>query len=93
VEGFLHELAERAAGALVVELARQPGARETRWAHLISGAPAAETLAAAAAMEGRTDVVAVAEIATLKANLAHLQDELAQVKATVAKLCAELGIG
>ncbi len=93
VEGFLHELAERAAGALVVELARQPGARETRWAHLISGAPAAETLSAAAAMEGRTDVVAVAEIATLKANLAHLQDELAQVKATVAKLCAELGIG
>jgi len=28
VEGFLHELAERPAGALVVELARQPGSRE-----------------------------------------------------------------
>ena len=43
VEGFLHELAGRPAGALVVELARQPGARETRWAHLLSGAPAVES--------------------------------------------------
>ena len=34
VEGFLHELAIRPAGALVVELPRLPGARETRWAHL-----------------------------------------------------------
>ena len=39
VEGFLHELATREAGALVVELPRQPGARETRWAHLLSGPP------------------------------------------------------
>ena len=42
VEGFLHELAARPAGALVVELPRAPGARETRWAHLLSGPPAAE---------------------------------------------------
>ena len=40
VEAFLEELAHREAGPLVVELARQPGARETRWAHLLSGAPA-----------------------------------------------------
>jgi len=31
VEGFLHELAARASGALVVELPRQAGSRETRW--------------------------------------------------------------
>ena len=40
VEAFLEELAQRPAGPLVVELPRQPGARETRWAHLLSGAPA-----------------------------------------------------
>src|SRR4249920_3341542 len=34
VEGFLHELAARPAGALTVELARLPGTRETRWAQL-----------------------------------------------------------
>src|SRR5438874_8385953 len=37
VEGFLQELATRAAGALVVELPRAPGTREARWAHLLSG--------------------------------------------------------
>jgi len=41
-EGFLNELAARPAGALVVLLPRQPGARESRWAHLLSGAPSIE---------------------------------------------------
>ena len=36
VEGFLHELAARPDGALVVELSRLPGTRETRWAQLLS---------------------------------------------------------
>jgi hypothetical protein len=39
VEGYLQELAARPAGALVVELSRAPGSRETRWAHLLSGPP------------------------------------------------------
>jgi uncharacterized protein YceH (UPF0502 family) len=38
VEGFLHELATRRDGALVVELPRAAGTRETRWAHLLGGA-------------------------------------------------------
>ncbi|MFT4266870.1 MAG: YceH family protein, partial [Xenophilus sp.] len=37
VEAFLDEMAGRAAGALVVRLPRLPGARESRWAHLLSG--------------------------------------------------------
>ena len=41
-EGFLNELAARPAGAMVVLLPRQPGARESRWAHLLSGTPAIE---------------------------------------------------
>lgn len=90
VEGFLHELAVRPAGALVVELPRQPGARETRWVHLLSGPPAEEALRPAAAEVGG-DTIAVSEIAALKANVAHLTDEIAALKATVAKLCAELG--
>ena len=43
VEGFLHELAERAAGPLVAELPRLPGTRETRWTQLLTGAPPAST--------------------------------------------------
>jgi uncharacterized protein YceH (UPF0502 family) len=91
VEAFLQEMAERAAGALVAELPRQPGARETRWMHLLSGAapvarsPDAETTP-------RDDAIGVSEIATLKANVARLQAELAALQSTVAKLCAELGV-
>jgi uncharacterized protein YceH (UPF0502 family) len=92
VEGFLDELAARAAGALVVLLPRQPGARETRWAHLLSGAPAVEAFGGGSAATADADVVTVGEIAALKANVAQLQDELAALKATVARLCAELGV-
>jgi hypothetical protein len=90
-EGFLEELAARPAGALVVELARQPGTRETRWAHLLSGPPAAEAALRPAADESDGGTIAASEIAALKANVAHLQEEVAALKATVAKLCAELG--
>jgi uncharacterized protein YceH (UPF0502 family) len=37
LEAYLAELEERAAGALVAELPRAPGARESRWMHLLCG--------------------------------------------------------
>src|SRR5688572_11001111 len=58
VEGFLNELAEK---SFVRELAKQPGARETRWAHLLSGEPAVSV--AAAAPQPRGDAVGVGEMA------------------------------
>ena len=42
LEGFLQELAARPSGPLVTQLARLPGARESRWAHLLSGKLAAQ---------------------------------------------------
>jgi len=89
VEGFLRELAERPDGSLVAELSRRPGERETRWTHLLSGAPPAEALSAA---PDRDEIFAVSEVAALKANLARVEDELAALKSVVARLCAELGI-
>jgi uncharacterized protein YceH (UPF0502 family) len=81
VEAFLHEMAERGEGALVRELARQPGARETRWAHLLSGEPPA----AAAASTAPSDAsVSTSELASIKARIDALE-------ATVARLCKELG--
>lgn len=91
VEGFLHELAERPAGALVVELPRQPGARENRWAHLLSGAPAIVESARAAA-SAPPDEILLGEIAALKANVARLESELGELRALVARLCMELGV-
>jgi len=92
VEAFLHELASRATGALVVELPRAPGARETRWAHLLSGEPAVAEIALPVAAGSSGELVTVGEIAALKANVAELQREIAGLRTTVARLCAELGL-
>jgi uncharacterized protein len=80
VEGFLNELAARPAGPLVVQLARLPGARENRWAHLLSGTPTQET----AAPEAQ------AQDGSLKAQVARLQSDLAELQAVVQRIVAEL---
>jgi len=93
VEGFLHELAERPAGALASELPRQAGTRETRWVHLLSGPPATQDIAAhVSAPIHEADAVAVAELAAVKANLARLDAEVSELKALLARVCSELGI-
>ena len=92
VEGFLHELAAWPLGALAVELRRQPGARENRWAQLLTGALSPEALMASSSATGHDGDVTVGEIAALKANVARLEGEVGALRETVAKLCAELGV-
>jgi len=94
VQGFLEELAARPAGALVVELPRLPGARENRWAHLLSGTPKQEApMAERGADAGSRGDVSLGEVAALKANVARLEAEVVALKALVERICAELGIG
>jgi len=69
VEGFLNELAARPAGALVMLLPRQPGARESRWAHLLSGAPSIEE-----------PEMRVEETASLKSRVERLEVEVAELR-------------
>jgi uncharacterized protein len=75
VEGFLNELAARPAGALVVLLPRQPGARESRWAHLLSGPPPAE---AATVPEAPRDDSLKARVERLEAQVAELRNLINQ---------------
>ena len=92
VEGFLDELATRAAekgGPLVVKLPRAPGAREPRWAQLLCGAIDVSALPVAAESQ---DFVAVSEVASLKAQQASMQVEITELRALVERLCAELGV-
>jgi uncharacterized protein YceH (UPF0502 family) len=90
VEAFLDEMAERPAGALVVKLARLPGAREQRWAQLLAGAPAQD-----APEPGSADAsagVSLGELAVLKARVSQLEEELAATRAVLARVCADLGM-
>ena len=73
VQGFLDELA----GKFVVQLPRLPGARENRWAHLLSGAPAIE--------EGK-------EPMDLKATVGRLESELAALREKVERIARQVGI-
>jgi len=89
VEGFLHELEARAGGGLVMELPRQAGARETRWSHLLSGAPQVSTPVEAAPAPDR---VAVGELAAHRATVDDLRAQLLAMRADVDRLLTELGI-
>lgn len=90
VEGFLDELAEREP-PLVAKLPRLPGAREQRWAHLLSGEPPSAGVAHAAAAAG-DDPIDRGEIAALKAEQRRLADEVAALRRQVARLAGDLGV-
>ena len=81
VEAFLEELAERSAGALVVELPRLPGARENRWSHLLSGQSVIEGLGG-----GRPLVAAGPEMDELRGRVATLEAEVAELREMVEQL-------
>ncbi|MCL2344644.1 MAG: YceH family protein [Desulfobulbus sp.] len=83
VEAFLDELAGR---GLVVELPRLPGARENRWSHLLSGQPALGEAPPPAMPRGCHE-----ELFELKARVAALETEVADLRGLLAGLCAELG--
>jgi uncharacterized protein YceH (UPF0502 family) len=92
VEGFLDELAARAAekgGPLVARLPRTAGAREPRWTHLLSGMPDLTTLAAPAPAG---ESVPLGELAALRAEQAALRAELETLRAQVERLYGELGV-
>ena len=92
VQAFLEELAQRREGALVRELARAPGARETRWAHLLSGEPPEGASMPQAANDAlNVHMPTVSEIAALKARVDRLEEEVAELRETVRKLSADLG--
>jgi uncharacterized protein YceH (UPF0502 family) len=79
VEAYLEELADRASGAMVLKLPRQPGAREQRWTHLLCGEPALETFGT-----GK-----IAPPSALEARVEQLEQDVAELRATLALLVGE----
>src|SRR5512137_625952 len=89
VEGYLEELATRPAehgGPLVTLLPRRPGAREQRWAHLLSGAPSAEP--ESASPSSSPHVAAGDDVAQLRDEVRRLSEEVAELKDQVQRLVA-----
>lgn len=83
VDAFLDEMANRSAGALAVKLARQPGSRENRWAHLLCG-PVSESAPAAPLVPATADDDDA--LTTLRAEVAALREEVAALRAEVQDL-------
>ena len=84
VEGFLEELGSRApekGGPLTLLLARDPGAREPRWSHLLSPLPAQRGAAAPALHGGNQEQ-----------RLQRLEAEVLSLRESVQRLCTELGM-
>ncbi|MCU0949484.1 MAG: YceH family protein [Burkholderiaceae bacterium] len=93
VEAFLEELATRppAQGdALVVKLARRPGEREERWAHLLCGPVTADSAPAASAATSAAASPAASTAIAASPGLADLQRALSQLREEVATLRDEL---
>jgi uncharacterized protein YceH (UPF0502 family) len=79
VEAYLEELADRASGAMVLKLPRQPGAREQRWTHLLCGEPVLEA----------TGTGNIAASSALEARVEQLEQDVAELRATLALLVGE----
>lgn len=90
VEAYLRELAERPAGALVVVLPRSAGTRETRWAHLLSGPPSMREAEAVTTQGHAGGAIDVDEVATLRSEVEALGREVAELRATLARLADEI---
>ncbi len=91
VDGFLDELQERTeekGGPLVIKLPRAPGAREQRWAHLLCGPVDVSQMATAA----EALLPGAGDFAHVQSRIEVLESEVATLRATVQKLCSELGL-
>ena len=80
VEELLRGMAAHAE-PLVVELARRPGQKETRWAHLVSGVPDAEAAARPLPPAGPSAIEA--RLLALEERLAAVESELAALKGSL----------
>jgi uncharacterized protein YceH (UPF0502 family) len=90
IEAQLQQLADRFPPRALL-LPRAPGAREPRWAHLLCGEV---QMTAPRDPHGSSDadLISVAELVALKAELAQQASALAELRALVLRMAGELGI-
>jgi uncharacterized protein YceH (UPF0502 family) len=90
VEAALERLAAHESGACVVRLAREPGRRDSRYAHLFSGEPL-EPAAAGAGPETASAEASPAETPGVLVRLLALEQQLGELRAEFQALREKLG--
>jgi uncharacterized protein YceH (UPF0502 family) len=93
VDAFLDELQDRSpekGGPLVLKLARAPGAREQRWAHLLCGEVDATVLAQAAGPA--SSAATEDEVIHLTRRIQTLEESVARLQAQMQNLNEQLGL-
>ncbi len=93
VESVLEGLANRAGGAIVAQLAREPNRRDSRWAQLFEELPESARLATAGEVAANkasdAAIVRAPSNAELTARVALLEGEIAALRAELAALKQE----
>lgn len=83
VEGALTQLMERDDGPFVIKLAREPGRRESRYAHLFSGKVDAASITD---VEFAVDSLDDAQAAALEQRVSDLEQRLQQIESRLEQL-------
>ena len=90
VEVVLKDLADRFPPRALL-LPRAPGARESRWAHLLCG-EVQMTAPRESANASDGDAISVGELVALKSELTRQASELAELRSLVLRMAGELGM-
>lgn len=88
VETVLELLSKRVDGPFVARLPRDPGKRESRYAHLFGGAVEADRSPLLAGTYG-PEIIDVGRLAVLESEVATLRQELTEVKAMLDELLTQ----
>lgn len=80
VEAVLQQLAAREDGPYVMRMAREPGKREARYAHLFSGEPSGAAEYAGTAGAGEPEAQAGGRLQQLEERVAALEAEVSALK-------------
>ncbi len=92
VEGRTESRAERPVGALIMQLPRQPGSREHRYAQLLGGMPEMPVFIGSQADDARHRTAPADDFFALKEEVGELRAEVATLRRAMQRLCAELGV-
>ena len=94
VERTLTRLAEHEAGKLVMRLAKAPGQKEARYAHLLAGEPAEDDMAVfGAPVQSQPQPYGPDRLTALENEVGELRNEVAELRRQLEELHRALGNG